>query len=473
MSTFDNLLGPGSAARQLLVYGVSYELARSLLGPMFTQIEYLINENSPLVELSPPELADMVVRGFLQQPDAIARAAKFGLDPARFGLMVDSAGEPPGLVQVLEWWRRGYLGFTGATPQTPSVTNAIATSRIYTSWTPIIKSAQFQGVSPADVVDAVQRNQITLAEGIRLAYHAGLGNSPNPIPSGESSQQTQDALQILLDTRGNPPAVGQLLELANRQIIPWGDLNPANKAPDPAATTFAQGIYEGDAKDKWLPLYAQLGVYLPPPRTVTTLLSKGAITPAQAQQYYQDAGLTPALAAAYVASATTNKTAKPKELSEANVITLLTDKLITQAEAVTFLEQLGYPANEATVLAATAQTAQSIADLKRNEQRVGTYYITHKIDRANALTMLAALGIDPAAAAGLVAGWDVDRQANVRTLTAAQIADALEFGILTYAEAITELEVLGYTPLDAWTVLSIKAKQPLPNKPAGGPGLVP
>ena len=44
---------------------------------------------------------------------------------------------------------------------------------------------------------------------------------------------------------------------------------------------------------------------------------------------------------------------------------------------------------------------------------------------------------------------------------------------MTEAEALGELQILGYTALDAWTLLSIKAKAPLPNKPAGLSGLTP
>lgn len=470
--SFEGLLGQGSAARQLLVYGVGYEIARAILGPVFTQIEYEINQANPLVEITPPDLADMVVRGILAQPDAQARAAKFGIDSDRFSDLVKGAGEPPGLVQVLEWWRRGFLPWDSGDPTTPSVVTAIRTGRIYNYWSETIQKAQFVPPSPADAVNAVQRNQVTLAEGIAMAYFGGLGVSALEVPAGSDTSDTETAFNVLLNTRGNPPSVGELLELAKRGIIPWGDLDPATKTPSPGEISFAQGIYEGDSKDKWLPYYARLADYLPPPRTIVSLLSKGAITAAQASQYFQDAGLSPDLAAAYIASATTNKTTKPKELSEANVITLLNDKLIDQPTAITFLEQLGYPTNEATILATTAQAAQTITDLKANVNRVRGYYVSHKIDRANAASALGNLGLDAGSVQALLAGWDIDRSANVRVLTPAQIADAWEYGIFTQAEAQAELGYLGYTPLDAWTVLSIKAKQPLPGKPSGPGGLV-
>ena len=86
-------------------------------------------------------------------------------------------------------------------------------------------------------------------------------------------------------------------------------------------------------------------------KAMAMVLNEAPLLSGARRRAYLAAGLSPELAAAYVASATTTKTAKPKELSEANILTLLNDKLIDVPTAVAFLEQLGYPANEAQVLA--------------------------------------------------------------------------------------------------------------------------
>lgn len=471
--SFDGLLGAGGAAKQLLVYGVGYEIARALLGPLFTQIEYDINNNSPIVELSPPQLADLVIRGVLtSEPDAAARCQVFGIDPAKFHEMYLLAGEPPGLQQVLEMWRRGIVP-TDAGVGAPSLNEAIRTSRIYSYWTDAIGKFQFQPVSPADLVDAVQRNQITEAQGVMLSYFAGLGNAETAYPPGADPTPTQDAFTILLNTRGNPPSPGELLELARRGYIPWGNLDPAQKAPNPAEISFAQGIYEGDSKDKWLPYYAKLAEYLPPVRTIPTLIREGAITDAEALTLLEQQGLTPQLAQAYIAGAHSTKATTAKQLNESTITQLLLDKIITVDQATQYLEALGYSASEASLLATSAQARQVASTLTKNVNKIGTYYISHKIDAARAQTELSALGVDPAQIGTLLAGWDIDRTANVAHLSAAQIASAWEYLILTEAQAMQELQVLGYTPYDAWVLLSIKAKQPLPNPPPFGPGLTP
>jgi hypothetical protein len=64
---------------------------------------------------------------------------------------------------------------------------------------------------------------------------------------------------------------------------------------------------------------------------------------------------------------------------------------------------------------------------------------------------------------------DLEASVTVRTLTEAQIVDAWGKGILDDNGAMTELGNLGFTPFDAWVLLSIKAGGPLPGQPAPGP----
>jgi hypothetical protein len=68
-----------------------------------------------------------------------------------------------------------------------------------------------------------------------------------------------------------------------------------------------------------------------------------------------------------------------------------------------------------------------------------------------------------------MATWQLENSINVKTLTQSEITDAWKEGIMTEDEALTELGNIGYTPYDAWVLLSLKAKAALPGKPAPGP----
>lgn len=513
MANFDGLLGEGSAARQLLIYGVGYELARSLLGPLFTQIGYLINENQPLVELDPATLADLVVKHWLNADDGASRATKFGIDGDRFNLlvnaatpwlspqvladmvvrnirnqvdavgeaeksgilpadfadMVKSAGEPIGLEQALEAFRRGYIAEGPDDPTQPSLITAVKTGRVYDYWEPIIKQLRFTPPSPADAVRAVLRNQIGEDEGVALAYFGGLGVDELVVPGGQDAGPTKTAFDILVNSSGNPPSLTELLDLARRQIIPWGNLDPTQRNPDPAEISFAQGIYEGDSKDKWLPYYAKLGEYLPPPRTIITLLADGSLDQTLGRQLLAAQGLTPELAAIYLASSTATKVAKHKELALATVEDLYFAQMIDEATATSLIEPLGYDATETSFLIALVDMRRALAALNAAINRIGSYYTAHKLNATDAGAALARLGVPDSQATQLISTWDVTRTANVKLLTESQIVDAWSHQIMTQDEAMTELAALGYTPYDAWVVLSVKAKTPLPNQPPPGP----
>jgi hypothetical protein len=462
VAAWEDLLGgtgnQTGSVDQFLLWGVAYGFASAILAPVFADIEQktweaAVNTGTVSV-LTPATLADLVVKSIITQDSATTTAKQSGMSPDDFGSLVDATGEPPGLEFVLQAYRRGFIDFPDTGVQVPSVDRAIKTSRVYNYWSDVINKMLSVPLSPSAAVDAVLRNQISQAEGETIAYANGLD---------------ADNFQIALDTQGNPPSLSELLELMKRGFIPPGNLDPATKAPNPAEISFAQGIYEGNSKDKWLPYYAQLAEYIPPPRTVVALLRADAITPAQAAEYLEDAGLTPALADAYITEATTSKTAAAKTLSESAVVKLYTENLVSADVAIAHLEALGYDSADAGLIIATADAQATATALHANVTKIGGYYQAHKIDRATAQTLLNNLGVAPAQQNTLLAGWDIDRAGNVKILTPAQIAAAFENTVYTQAQAMIELEGLGYTPFDAWSLLSIAAKEPLPGQPAQGP----
>jgi len=449
------------AGRQLFIWGVLYGLLSSVFEPITTDVTQdmwgnAVGDGLKRV-LSPDELANMVVRGWRGQSAAEGDAAKSGVSQADFDTMVNNRRNPISPEEAAVALRRQIIPEAGA-PGIPAFENAIAEGNLGNQWGPVIQALAKQIPSPADILQAFLEGQIPDEATARALYEAVGGLAQDPA-------NNVDWFQLMFDTRGQAPTPTQALELLNRGIIPEMGVGPDS-------VSYQQAFLEGPWRNKWLQPFLALRFYLPPPRTVTAMLKQGALTEAQAADLLAKQGLTPDLVNAYIQGATVSKTATAKKLSESNIITLLNDKLIDVPTAVQFLEQLGYPANEATALASTAQAAKTIADLKTNVNRVETLYLNHKIDKANALTLLANLGLAGDQAAAKVADWDLLKQSTVKTLTVAQITSAWEYQVYTQAQAQTELENLGYTPFDAWTLLSIKAKQALPNPPPFGPGLV-
>ena len=450
MAGLGGLFGEGSIASQFLLWGVAYGIAEAVLAPVLTYIEQDAFEALPIKTPSPADLADWVVRTIVPESTAQAEATRSGVSADWFDAMVKGAGEPPGLDFMMQAYRRGYIPLGPTEVGTPSLLEGVATSRVYTYWSDVIQSMLDVPLSPADAVEATIRGQIPASQGQSEAYASGV---------------SAERFQILVDTAGNPPALGELIELVRRGIIP-------NSGTGPQVLSFQQGIYEGDNKDKWLTAYEALQDAIPPVRTVTTLLSHGALTDAEAQAYFVDNGISPDLAAAEVKSATAAKLVTAKALAESNVLKLYYDQLITAAQAGPMLEQLGYSTSDTAFLLELQDFTRAAAAYNSAVVRVGNLYTARKLTRASTVKALQDLDVPAATATHLLSVWDAETAASVKSLTPSEIADAYKYAVKPIDWCLTELEAIGYTPHDAWVLCSVAAQAPAPNEPAEGSGIV-
>lgn len=448
MAGFGDLFGSGSAAEQLFVWGVLNQVVSSLFGPALTVLAQQINSKAPEAELSPADLADMVVRNFITAQDGVTRAARSGVDASRFNLLVQAAGDAPAPGDLATALRRGIIEEHGSGAESTSFDQGIREGRLSDKWINIIKDLAVQWPTPADALQAVLEGQVTESEGQQL--YQRFGGDPT-------------YYQLLYNTRGNAPTPTEAAVMANRGIIPW-----TGTGPD--AVSFEQAFLEGPWRNKWEAPYRQSAQYLPPPRTVTAMLKDGSLTASQATHLLLQQGLSADLAAAYVNDAELTATADNKALTLSEVTALYEQRLISQADAKQLIEALKFSPANADLLLALADLSRSISAINTAVSRVQTLYINHKITRDTAVNSLNTLRVPADQVAAIVATWDLEVSVNVKTLTESQIVDAWAAQIITIDQAMTELTNIGYTPFDAWVLLSIKNKGPLPGQPAQGPG---
>lgn len=455
MSTWGDLLGGGGGgvgAESFFVWAVLYSLVQSVLQPVLTDLTQLLNaaaiDAGVHQVLTPAELASMVVKNLIDPGSAAGVAAASGIDGNDFTLMIEDAGEPPGLETVLEMWRRGYVPWADGGPEVASVERAILTSRIYDYWAPAIQQMGQVPISPADTVEATLKGQRPQTDMETEAYASGID---------------AERFQILLDTAGDPLAPGELRELLNRKLIPLAGVGPTE-------TSFQQGIYEGRQKDKWWQLSAALAEYIPPPRSIATLQSHGVIDEATAAGLYQDSGLTPELAATYAQSATSIRVATHTQLTEANILKLYSDGLATADQATAMLEQLSIPAPVIAYLLELQDFNEAARAYEAAVNRVGTLYLGRHITRPSAVAALGQLDVPAAAQQRLMQIWDEQLVVDIPKLTVAEVTDAYEYQIMDVPTALGKLGALGYAPYDAWVILSDKNKGALPGGPPAGTG---
>ena len=430
---------------QLLLWAVLGQVVGAVIGPITQDVEQQIYKVLNTVPLSPAEAAEAVLKGWKSQTEGANEAVLSGVNAGRFQTMVDITGEPPGIEQMMEAARRKIIPWSSG-PDAVSVETAIRQSRIRDQWTPVLQALQYLPLPVADAVNAVIRGQISRAEGVAAAEVNGI---------------KEDVFTILTNTAGRPPAPMELIELYRRGKIPLGGTGPD-------ALSVQQGIFEGDLKDKWWEQIALLAEYRPPPRTITALERSGAISADQALQLYTEAGLSADLAAAYARSASSGKVAAAKHLAEGTVTKLYEDRIIGQAEASGFLQALGYSGAEVTLILELADMTHALSAVQKAADHIGALFMARKIGAGTARNDLGKLGLDAAHVESLMQTWTLERAASVKLLSEAHIADAFVATILSQDEALQALQDLGYDAFDAWVVLSLKNKAPLPNRPGSG-----
>ena len=447
LGALEGLLPNAELVQQMFTYQILGQIITGALTPLVQELQNIVWPIMPDVPLSAADLADMVMRSHIDLAVAQEMAKQTGISPENLQHLIDNIGQPPGLTFLLEAYRRGFIPEAGSGAQDVSLAQGIRESRMADKWIPLIERMGLQPVSAADATNAWVRGQISEADARKILYQNGYDDAN---------------ATILHDTAGNPPSATQLIELQRRGFIPMRGVGPD-------VLSVQQGIYEGSSKDKWEPMFEQLAVYLPPPRTITALERAGVISASLAQQLYQQSGLSPQLAAAYSADASGSKVGAAKKLAESTVLELYQAKAIPQAEADTLLGDLGYSAQESAYLEAVTDLRHQLTLLQSAITKVGSLYLAHKITRSAAVAALQQLGVAEPQITETFTIWDLELGATVRLLTETQIADAFKYGILDQDTAQQELENIGYTPHDAWVVLSVTMHAAQSNPPPLGP----
>lgn len=247
--------------------------------------------------------------------------------------------------------------------------------------------------------------------------------------------------------------------MANRGYIPWDGTGPD-------VTSYEQAFKESRWRDKWAPAYRKYADYLPAPETVRSLLEQGSIDQATAVALWHKSGLDQETVGAYLQAAAFNNSAATRGLAINEVLNMFYGQLIGEPETVQLLELFHVPQHTINLLVSYTLVRRSIAAVTAATARIKSLLAARKIGSDTARQALERLQIPGSTIDGLISAWEVEASVSVRVLTEAQIVDAWEVQAISQDEAEAELAAIGYTPYDAWVLLSIKAKQPLPNKPA-------
>jgi hypothetical protein len=413
----------------------------------------LHNKWGPVLEklaeaiLAPPEAASAVVRGFLSHGAGEHAAKLSGVTGADFETMVHLAGDAPSPGQLAEALRRGLIPNHGAGADAVSFVQGIREGRLANKYTDMIRGLAKIWPTPIDALDALLKGQLDRHDA--LALYEKLGGDPQ-------------FFQVLFNTRGSSPTPLELISMANRGFIPW-----RGRGPD--VVSYEQGFREGPWKDKWQGVYQKFAEYLPPESTITTLLAHDAITPHKAHELWRQHGMSDETAAAFADYAHTISLSDYRGATTSIVLESYRAGILSEHDATAILEALHVAPAAVKLLLTYTRLQRAFAAVNNAIARTRALFAARKITVGTVKSSLARLGVPAANIEGIVAAWEVENSISVKTLSEAQITSAWKLQLLTDEQAMTELENIGYTPFDAYVLLSLRAGAALPNPPPGGP----
>lgn len=397
--------------------------------------------------LSPPDAASAVVRGFIDNATGIAVAALSGVDEKQFAIMVQLAGDAPSPTELSVALRRGVIPYDSGSADIPGFLQGIRQGRLADKWAGMIQALAQEWPTPTDALEARLVGQIPTDES--KALYERFGGDPT-------------YFQLLLDTRGEAPTPLELGVLANRGAIKWDGLGPDK-------TSFSQGFHEGRWRDKWEDAYRKLAEYRPPESTIILFLTHGVINSEQAADLLSALGMTQEQIAWFIDEAHLGAYSEYRGATVSDILDAYHEQILNAEQAAQILTDLHVDPKAAQIMLELKDVQRAFAAIGNAVARVRSLFAARKIRLDTAQNALTSLGIDPASIASIIKSWQIENSISVKLLTETQIVDAWELQIMSDDDALTELTNIGYTPYDAWVLLSIKAKQPLPNKPDQGP----
>lgn len=363
--------------------------------------------------LSPADLADMVVRGIKTESEAAPIAVESGVDHNDFHDLTLLTGEPPGLMQLLEGYRRGFI-------DKATLEHGIRQSRYRNEWLPLLEKLRYSPMSVADAVNASVQNHMSLSEASAIADQNGL---------------EPGAFQTLYETAGEPLSRTEMEELYNRGLVTEDDVK--------------QALRESRVKNKYIDLAFQLHQRIVPAQTLSRALRYGAITHAEAVRKAMDYGYSAKDAELIVNSGSMEKLQPYRNRVVSAVETAYENNTIPHADAVSLISDMGYDQSEAEFILKAAEFRRSEKIVSQVATNVRSRYVGHAITRQQASNDLDAIGIPSQQRDYMLGLWDIEYQAHVRHLTEAQVVKAVKLKLIAMDDGLSRLEAMGYDAVDA------------------------
>lgn len=371
------------------------------------------------VPLSPADAALALLRGNITQERALKAAADSGVDAADFQTLVDNTGEPLGLMQLLEAYRRGFIN-------KQRLERGIIQSRVRNEWLDVAEMLRYSPISVADAVNAVVQNHITQEQGDAISQQNGL---------------EPGSFATLVETAGEPLSRTELEELYNR-----GEITKAQ---------VEQGLRESRLKNKYVDQAFSLHTKLMPIRNLSEAVEFGTMSLANAVGEAMKNGYSQADATSLILTASARKLHQFKMQAVTAAETLLIDNAMDRATFIKVALNHGFDEAEAEAIAEGAEYKRVARLTQSAITAVRAKYLSRHIDKGEASGLLDGLGVVSAHRDQLLKVWALELSSMTRLLTPAEIIRAYKKGMFDGKEAEKRLIGLGFSQTDAALLVEI------------------
>lgn len=384
-------------------------LQRNAVPPGFIG-PYASTRNIPL----PADLAALaVLRSVIPQNEGERIAALSGVSAADFQIMIDDTGEPPGLDQLDEAYRRGVINKA-------RLEKGIRQSRIRNEWIDVIEALRFSPISVADAVNAVVQNQLPQAQASAIAEQNGL--EPGWIDT-------------LIRTAGEPLSRTETEELYNRGLMTKAEV--------------IQALRESRLKNKYNELAFDLHTRILEPRTLASAVEFGSISHADAVKHAMAYGYSEADATVLVGEGSARKLFSYKNRVITAAESLYEASGLSDAGFRDVMRSMGFSPEETGFVVQAADFRKKEKQVTTTVSAVRAKFIGRHLTEGQASAILDKSGLLAAQRDQLISTWKTERSAVVRNLTEAQLIRALKKKTLTVQQVDDRLIGMGYDQADA------------------------
>lgn len=375
--------------------------------------------NSHHTEITPETAASLVTFGVINEDEGKAIAAKSGMRPDDFDKLVQGNGQPPSTQELLFAYRRGVI-------DKARLFRGITQGPLRNEWFDVVESFGQVPMSTADAIRAAIQGHLSQEQARAIAQQNGL------IP---------DQFDPLMATAGEPPGPEKMLELLNR-----GEVTEAQ---------VRQALSESRLKNTYIDLLIKGRYELPTQAQILSMVRNGTITKERGLTLLQQRGYLPDIAQTLIADVTRTKASTVKELSLTAIRDLYLDKAITADQATARIVALGYTHDDAVLELQLVDEQRSRRFTQAVITRIHREYTAGLLTSDEVHTYLGQLSVPPDQTNTYLELWDIEKATVRRSLTEAQVAQALKKGLIQADEAVSRWQAMGYSAGDAQLLLGI------------------